>query len=101
MAQQNIDYGELFCAAVDTIVQERLTHVSYDRTILCTIVDDSERAQGLYTVTENDSTKFIAYSSDTSYRNGQNVYVQIPGGDWNQQKIIGKERCKLFCRIYS
>lgn len=88
MAQQNIDYGELFCAAVDTIVQERLTHVSYDRTILCTIVDDTERAQGLYTVTENDSTKFIAYSSDTSYRNGQNVYVQIPGGDWNQQKII-------------
>lgn len=88
MAQQNVDYGELFCAAVDTIVQERLTHVSYDRTILCTIVDDSERAQGLYTVTENDSTKFIAYSTDTSYRNGYNVYVQIPGGDWNQQKLI-------------
>ena len=83
-----IDYGELFCEAVDTIVQERLTHVSFDKTILCTIVDDTNRSRGLYTVTENDNIKFEAYSSDTSYRKGNNVYVQNPGGDWNQQKII-------------
>ena len=82
------DYGELICTAVDTIVKERLNSISYDRTVLCTIVDDSQRAQGLYIVSENDQTKFEAYSDKTSYRNGNNVYVQIPGGDWNQQKII-------------
>lgn len=85
---QNLDYGELFCEAVDTIVQERLSRISFDKTILCTIVDDSKRAQGKYIVSENNKTKFEAYSSDTSYRNDNNVYVQIPSGDWNQQKII-------------
>lgn len=86
---ENKDYGELFCEAVDTIVKQRLESVSFDSTILCTIVDDSLRDSGTYTVTNNGGiTKFDAYTSDTSLRNNNNVYVQIPGGDWNQQKII-------------
>lgn len=86
--QQNKDYGELFCQAIDEIVKKRLEGVTYDQTILCTIVDDSAREKGIYTVTNNGTTKFDAFSTDTSYRNNNNVYVQIPGGDWNQQKII-------------
>lgn len=83
------DYGELFCQAVDTIVKERLNSIAFDQTILCTIIDDTLRASGIYTVSANGgTTKFEAYSSNTSYRNRNNVYVQIPGGDWNQQKII-------------
>lgn len=86
---ENKDYGELFCEAVDTIVKQRLESVSFDSTILCTIVDDSLRDSGTYTVTNNGGiTKFDAYTNDTSLRNNNNVYVQIPGGDWNQQKII-------------
>ena len=97
---QNLDYGELFCEAVDTIVQERLSRISFDKTILCTIVDDSKRAQGKYIVSENNKTKFEAYSSDTSYRNDNNVYVQIPSGDWNQQKIIiGKKPDSTAVRV--
>jgi hypothetical protein len=41
MAEHN--YGELFCEAVDTIIKERLQSIPYDSTILCTIVDDSQR----------------------------------------------------------
>ena len=85
---QNKDYGELFCQAIDEIVKKRLEGISYDQTILCTIIDDSLHDKGSYIVTNNGKTKFEAFSSDTTYRNNNNVYVQIPGGDWNQQKII-------------
>ena len=78
----NHDYGELFCLAVDEIVKKRLEGVSYDSTILCTIVDDSSKEKGVYVVTNNGTTKFNAVSDNTSYRNNDNVYVQIPGGDW-------------------
>lgn len=83
----NQDYGELFCQAVDEIVKKRLEGISYDSTILCTVVDDSRRDKGIYTVS-NGSAKFEAISAVTSYRNNTNVYVQIPGGDMDEQKII-------------
>ena len=82
------NYGEVLCQAVDEIVRTRLEGISYDQTILCTIVDDSKREQGVYVVTNNNTTKFEAFSTVANYRNKDNVYVQIPNGDWNQQKII-------------
>ena len=89
MSEQN--YGELFCEAVDTIVKQRLQGVAFDQTVLCTVVDDSKREQGIYKVS-NGSSQFEAYSSITDYRNNSNVYVQIPRGDWNSSKfIIGKK----------
>ena len=85
-------YEDIFCDAVSTIVQGHLQGVSFDRTVLCKIADDTQREQGVYIVTENNSTKFEAVSNDTTYRKNQNVYVQIPSGDWNQQKlIVGKK----------
>ena len=91
------DYSEILCKAVDTIVKQRLEGISFDQTILCTVIDDSLREQGIYTVTNNGgTTKFNAVSSITTYRKNNNVYVQIPGGDWNQQKIIiGKKNDKI------
>ena len=82
------DLGEIFCEAVDTIIKERIAEISFDKTVLCEIIDDSRRDKGQYIVIMNDTAKFEAYSTDTSYRNRQAVYVQIPGGDWNQQRII-------------
>jgi hypothetical protein len=73
MAEQN--YGEIICQAVDEIVRTRLEGISYDQTILCTIVDDSRRNEGIYTVTSNNRTRFDAVSNDTSYRKHHNVYV--------------------------
>lgn len=83
------DYGEIFCQAVDEIVSQRIDGIKFDSTILCAIVDDSWRDTGKYIVTHNGGvTKFEAFSDNTNYRNNNNVYVQIPGGDWDQQKII-------------
>lgn len=97
----NLDYGELFCQAVDQIVEKRLEAVSYDSTILCTIVDDSNRSKGLYIVTNNNTTKFEAFSENTTYRKNNNVYVQIPGGDWNQQKIIVSKKTDTNKEAYT
>lgn len=90
------DYGEVICQAVDEIVRRRLEGITYDSTILCTIVDNSRKTEGIYTVSNNNTTKFDAYSNDDSYRINDNVYVQIPGGDWNEQKfILAKKKDKV------
>ena len=68
------DYSEILCQAVDTIVKQRLEGISFDQTILCTVIDDSLREQGIYTVTNNGgTTKFNAVSSITTYRKNNNV----------------------------
>ena len=74
MSQTN--YGEVLCEAVDTIIKERLNGISFDKTILCTIIDDSDRNNGRYIVSENGSlTKFEAYSENIKLRENDNVYV--------------------------
>lgn len=82
-----MDYSEILCQAVDTIVKQRLSSISYDQTTICTVVDDSKREQGIYVVS-NGSVKFEAFSEVTTYRNNMNVYVTVPEGDWNQAKFI-------------
>lgn len=90
----SFDYDQIICEAIDTIVTKKLESISFDRTILCTIVDNSAKESGMYTVSDG-SVKFTAYSSDTTFLVNTNVYVQIPNGDWDQQKfIIGKKKSK-------
>ena len=84
---ENKNYGEIFCQATEILAQHLIEQVSFDKTILCTIIDDSEKELGKYRVSNNEVT-FDAYTSDTSYKKNDNVYVSIPGGDWNEQKII-------------
>ena len=84
---ENKNYGEIFCQATEILAQHLIEQISFDRTILCTIVDDSEKNIGKYRVSNTDMT-FDAYTSDTNYKINDNVYVSIPGGDWNEQKLI-------------
>lgn len=85
------DYNDIWLQAMDTLVAQRLSEVKFDETIVCTIVDASERANGRYTVTTNDQIKFIATSEKTNYIVDQQVYVLIPQGDYSQEKtIIGR-----------
>lgn len=65
--------------------------MAFDKTIACTIVDDSDKNNGRYRVTDG-SSKFIAYSETKTFRNKDIVYVTIPKGDFGEQKvIIGKK----------
>ena len=83
----NINYGETLCEAMDIIAKERLASLQYDTTIICTIIDDSRKKEGVYKVS-NGNANFDAYSSVTNYHKGNCVYVQIPNNDMNEQKII-------------
>ena len=72
-----MNYNEILCQAVDNIVTNRLKDISFDKTIVCDIIDDKDSANGRYVVTDG-SIKFDAYSELTKYRNGTSVYVTIP-----------------------
>lgn len=87
-----IDYNEILLEAIDTIVLQRISEVNFDKTIVCTITDDTDRANGHYVVTDG-SIKFDAYAENTYYMINDKVYVQIPLNDWSQKKtIIGRYR---------
>ncbi len=85
------DYNDIWLQAMDTLVAQRLSEVKFDETIVCTIVDASDRANGRYTVTTNDQIKFVATSEKTNYVVDQQVYVLIPQGNYeNDKTIIGR-----------
>lgn len=81
------EIAEQLFQAVDTIISDRINKISYDTTLTCTIVDDSDKKNGIYQVS-NGTAKFTAYSTNTTYITNDVVYVQIPNGNWDEQKII-------------
>lgn len=81
------DYNEILLTAIDTVVAQRLSELQFDETIICTIVDDNDKKNGHYRVTDGSIT-FDAYTETTHYYNDAQVYVTIPKGDWTARKLI-------------
>lgn len=81
------DYNEIICQAIDTIVQQRISQIKFDETILCIIIDNKLKEQGRYTV-QYGSMVFEAYGENTTYNIGTQVYILVPKGDYTQKKII-------------
>lgn len=87
MSEEKIPYGEIICEAVDTIVSKRMESLNYDITTNCLVTDNTYKAWGKYTVS-NNSIQFEAYSTITTLEVGDSVLVNIPKGDYNNQKTI-------------
>ena len=85
-----MDYNEILCQAIDTIVATRISELQFDETVVCTIVDDSNRSNGEYMVTQNNQLKFKAYSENVHYLNDQQVYVHIPKDSTQKKLILGR-----------
>lgn len=86
-----MDYGEILCQAMDLIAGKNTEQIKFDKTKVCTIIDDSLKQQGRYTV-EEGSVSYTAFSNSTTYQKDDVVYVQIPEGNYDEQKlIIGKK----------
>lgn len=89
----SIDYTqsiENLFESINVIVSRKLEDVSFDTTIVCTVVDDTDRKNGKYQVT-NGTTKFDAYADSSDYRTGDTVRVQVLNGDYSGKKyIVGK-----------
>ena len=73
--------------AVDIILNQRLQDVNFDKTIICTIVDDSDKKNGCYVVSDG-TIKFKAYVSDATYKKDDQVRVSVLGGDFSEKKFI-------------
>lgn len=79
---------ESLLRAVDIIASSKVGEVSYDKTIICTIVDNSEiEKRGFYTVTDG-KVRFKAYTNVTTYQVGDSIRVTIPNGDFNSKKYV-------------
>ena len=73
--------------AVNTLIDAKLQNINFNSTILCTIIDDSKAASGIFTV-DNAGIKFQATSLDKNLQVNDQVYVTIPNNDFGAQKII-------------
>lgn len=79
---------EILCQVITQIIQSELKGIKYDKTIKCTVSDDSGAAYGYYKVSEG-ANEYVAYARENeTYKNGDVVYITIPNGDYNEQKFI-------------
>ena len=89
MANQNAnEISEQLFQAIDAIVSERIRVLEFDKTVVATIIDNSQALYGKYKVTTDDNITFNAYAEITTYPLKEKVYVRIPGNDYTKQKII-------------
>ncbi len=82
----SFDVESLF-QSIDIILTQRLNALSYDTTVIASIIDDSDKDNGHYIVSDG-TIKFDAYTSDTTYKSGDQVRVTVVNGDWSQKKFI-------------
>ena len=87
-----VDYQNDIFDAIRIIAEsEAKKNGSGDETVECTIVDNVNAANGNYTIQYGKNT-YQAFSNMTNLLKGMNVFVLVPGGDWNQTKfILGKK----------
>lgn len=88
MADKNEAMENLF-KAIDIITAERLSNLGYDKTIKATIIDDSKAAQGTYELEYGPDNTFTAHcDASIVYKKDMVVYVIIPEGNWDNEKLI-------------
>lgn len=84
------DYIESIFQGFEILIDKKLEDLEYDKTVICTITDSSDSKNGTYRVTDG-SLSYLAYSDKSTYRDGEQVRVNIPQGDFSKRKfIVGK-----------
>lgn len=73
--------------AIETYYNKASEKNQYDTTIDAVIVDATKKPQGIYTV-RTTGAEFEAYATSGSYYKNDSVLVQIPNGDYKNQKFI-------------
>ena len=87
----NIDYPNTLFQSIDTIVSARIANLPYDQTVECYVVNNDQADQGIYKV-KYQNAEFEAVSDNTDFKIDERVYVQIPQGDFDQDKIIIRKK---------
>ena len=73
--------------AVKIVAEAEVQKIAFDTTKVCTIIDDTDRDNGKYIVSDG-TIKFDAYSESGKYRKNDIVRVTIPNNDYSQKKYI-------------
>ena len=88
------DYAEQILQAVDIVVNRSLSKLSFDKTEICTVVNNSDKKNGKYIVS-NGSIKFEAFINTSNgaetipeYKVNDSVRVSIPNGDFTLKYYI-------------
>lgn len=81
------EFTENLFQSIDTIVKARLASLPYDKTIECEVINTDESFDKKYIV-NYQASNFVAFSLGPTYKVGDLVYVQIPQGDYTQDKFI-------------
>ena len=88
---KSVQYQEALFEAMKIVSQKQVESVSFDKTIEAVVTDASRAEEGIYQVSTG-SSQFIAYSTETGYKQNDAVMVTIPQGNFDKQKmIIGKQ----------
>lgn len=80
-------YLDSFNEAMAIHARNAIENLPFNKTELVEIVDITNRNEGSYIVW-NGSTRYVAYSENTSYQMGNKVYVTIPNNDFTGRKLI-------------
>ena len=72
---QETDYTENLFRSIDTIIAERVKHLSYDTTEIVEIIDDRNAANGIYKISPNGQFEEIIYSDNPTYKIVDKVYL--------------------------
>ena len=88
MNSQEINNNVL--GAVQILIDKSMTNLMGGETVICTIVDDTERQLGKYRVSPNEVVIYDAYSENTEYLEGEQVLVLIPDKSSDKRTIIRK-----------
>lgn len=95
------EYAEGLMQAMDTIIQERINKLAFDRTITCKIISQDEKDSNLYWVS-TDTMKFKARTSgNEKYSKGEEVYVLVPEGNYDNEKVITGSRINDIEKAYN
>ena len=88
MTQTAIDYSDIFCQAVQNIVNGTVSNLNFDISRECTIIDIIDKAYGRYKISDGSISFEAVATEGSSYKTGDRVMVTIPQGDSNKQIII-------------
>lgn len=83
--EENI--SDAILKSIDVIVDKKISELNYNETIKGVIIDDSRASKGVYNV-KYETSDFIAYTTDTSLKNGDLVQVLISSNDSSDTRTI-------------
>lgn len=88
MTQTATDYSDIFCQAVQNIVDGTVSNLNFDISRECSIISIIDKAYGKYKVSDGSISFEAVATEGSSYKTGDRVMVTIPQGDSNKQIII-------------